>query len=72
MNRTKLQAQIVREMKDQGVEKKTINGIMDWLTTEHWQKQMMDYLKETRNQEISESQLIMKALQITHKLKMKN
>ena len=68
MNITEIQAQIVREMKEQGADKQTINGIMRLLTTEEQQIKMLNYLKEIKFQETSKSQVIKKALEITGKI----
>ena len=68
MNITEIQAQIVREMKEQGADKQTINGIMRLLITEEQQIKMLNYLKEIKFQETSKSQVIKKALEITGKI----
>ena len=62
---TSLQAQIVREMKNQGADKQTINGIMTDLTTEEQQKQMLKYLVSIRQKTITKSEVIEKALEIS-------
>ena len=72
MNITEIQAQIVREMKEQGADKQTINGIMRLLTTEEQQIKMLNYLKEIKFQETSKSQVIKKALEITRKIVFQN
>ena len=72
MKITEIQAKIVHELMNQGAEKNTINGIMDFLKTEEQQKEFYNYLLSIKDKQESESNVIMKALVITGRLKIKN
>lgn len=64
MKITKLQKDLVLEMKSQGADKSTINGIMNMLETKVQQEQMMNYLISIRNQKVPKGVVIGKALEI--------
>lgn len=64
MELTELQKKLIREMIEQGAPEKTIQGIMERLTTEKQQKMFLEYLIQTKDIPVPTGKIILKSIEI--------
>lgn len=64
---TELQSKLVTEMKNQGADRQTVNGIMARLKTVEQQKEMLKYLISIKEKEVSKSKVILQSMKIVEK-----
>lgn len=64
MKLSNTQKLLLKEMKEQGAERITINGIMSRLKTEEKQQMMLDYLMKTKELPIPTGDIILKSIEI--------
>ena len=65
---TELQSKLVMEMKNQGADRPTVNGIMARLKTLEQQEEMLKYLISIRKKEVSKSKVILQSMKIVEKM----
>lgn len=68
MKLTKMQQNLVEELRNQDVENDWIQYILKRLTTQKQQRAMMDYLKTTRNKLEELNKLILKTIEIKNNI----
>lgn len=61
---TELQIKLIDEMKEQGADRPTVNGIMARLKTIEQQEEMLNFLISIREKDISKSEVILKSMEI--------
>ncbi len=65
---TELQSKLGMEMKSQGADRPTVNGIMARLKTPEQQEEMLKYLVSIRKKEVSKSKVILQSMKIVEKI----
>ncbi|MBQ8299149.1 MAG: hypothetical protein IJX99_04675 [Clostridia bacterium] len=64
---TQLQEELIQEMVKQGATKQIINMVMPRLKTVEHQQEMMEYLISIRDKEISETTVVLRAIDIKYR-----
>lgn len=64
---TQIEKNLIKELKNQGVERETVVNMMNRLRTPEQQQKMMNYLSTTKDKTIPISKAILKSLEIARK-----
>ena len=64
MELTEMQIALIRELKQQGADKGTVNSVLAKMQTEKQQQVMMDYMVSIRDKTVNKNEVILKALEI--------